>query len=271
MKKICLILIGILSFISAANSATVVATVNGNPITDIDITSRVELMNKQGKISSVNRKLALQNIIDDYIKINHAAMFNVKPTDKDADKELKHMNMGNLSESVRSMARLAIRADISWGVITARTIVPTIKIDDSDIMAEKTDLIIERGLPLELTMLRLTDVPSDIKLSKPKNCDDAIKIVENAGGYPQKITAMQYELSDEIRSEIADLPILTWSKPQNGTVFLICKETKTKEYQNLDEIIKQNAVYKKASVVADQQLKQLRRKAVIIINDERYK
>lgn len=271
MKKICLLFISIISFIGTANSATVIATVNGNPITDIDITSRVELMNKQGKISSINRKLALQNIIDDYIKINHAAMFNVKPTDKDADKELKRMNFDDLSASVRSMARLAVRSDIAWGVITARTIVPTIKVDDSDIKAEKTDLIIERGLPIELTLLRLTDVPSDIKLSKPKNCDDAVKIVENAGGYPQQITAMQYELSEEIRSQIADLPILTWSKPQNRTVFLVCKETKTKEYQNLDEIIKQNAVYKKASVVADQQLKQLRRKAVIIINDERYK
>mgnify|MGYP003319288502 CR=1 FL=1 len=43
------------------------------------------------------------------------------------------------------------------------------------------------------------------------------------------------------------------------------------EYKNLDEMIKQNASYKQAMFMADQQLKQLRRKAVIVINDERYK
>ena len=74
-----------------------------------------------------------------------------------------------------------------------------------------------------------------------------------------------------MRERTANLPLLTWSNIKDNSVILICKETKTKEYKNLDEIIKQNATYKKASFVAEQQLKQLRRKAVIIINDDRYK
>ena len=44
-----------------------------------------------------------------------------------------------------------------------------------------------------------------------------------------------------------------------------------KEYKDLDKIIEQNATYKKASIAAEQQLKQLRRKAVVIVNDDRYK
>ena len=83
---------------------------------------------------------------------------------------------------------------------------------------------------------------------------------------------MQYELAPEMRQKIAGLPLLTWSKPDaNGSMVLVCSEKKGKEYKNLDEIIKQNAQFKKASFIADQQLKQLRRKAVIIINDDRYK
>ena len=46
---------------------------------------------------------------------------------------------------------------------------------------------------------------------------------------------------------------------------------KTDEYKNLDDVIKQNTMYKQAMFMADQQLKQLRRKAVVVINDERYK
>ena len=41
--------------------------------------------------------------------------------------------------------------------------------------------------------------------------------------------------------------------------------------RELDEMIEQNAMFKQAMFIADQQLKQLRRKAVVVINDDRYK
>lgn len=258
---------------SVANATTIVATVDGNPITDTDITARVTLMAKQGRTSATNRRQALQNIIDDYVKLNYANNFGVRPTNDDADKELKRMNLGNMDDTMRSVARLAVRSDIAWQVIMARTIMPTVDVSDSDIASEKSDLIRERGLPIEITMIRLIDIPNETakKLSKPKNCDSAIKIAEDLGGYPQKITALQYELSDDMRQRIADLPILTWSSVVDNSVVLVCKESKTKEYKDIDDIIKQNAMFKKASQIADQNLKQLRRKAVIIINDDRYK
>lgn len=273
MKKICLFCSGIILWALSANAASVVATVNGNPITDTDVTARTELMARQGKTSTTNRRTAFQNIVDDYVKLKYAGNYGVNPTDKDADKELERMNMGDLSGTMKSMARLAIRADIAWGVVMSRTVVPTIEVSDSDINAERTDLIRERGLPIDVTMIRLSGVSTDItkNLSKPKNCDDAFKIAENAGAYPQKINALQYELANDIRERIANLKPLTWSGIKDGSVLLVCEEKKTKEYQNLDDIIKQNAIYKKASFIADQQLKQIRRKSVIIINDDRYK
>ena len=273
MKKITTIMLCLFVTLNFANATTVIGTVNGNPITDADITARTELMARQGKISTTNRKQAFQNIIDDFVKIDYGAKFNVKPTDEDADKELKRMNLGDLTPTMRSMARTAIRADIAWQVIMARTILPTVEVTATDIAAEKSSLARERGLPIEITLIRITDIPNDVaaKLTKPKNCDMAENMVTDLGGYPQKITAMQYELSEEIREKIANLPLLTWSTNENGTMFLVCSEKKTSEYKNLDKIIKQNAEFKKASTIADQQLKQLRRKAVVIINDDRYK
>ena len=273
MKKIFAFLTIIFVGANCANGATVVGTVNGNPITDSDITARTELMARQGKTSTTNRKEAFQHIIDDYIKLEYAERFNVKPDDADADKELKRMNLTDLSPTTRSMARLAVRSEIAWQVIIARTIVPTVDVSKSDIAEEKAAIAREHGLPIELTIIRVTDVPSDVatKLVSVKSCDAAQKLVKDLGGYPQKITAKQYELSPEMRKKLDGLPLLTWSKVEEGTAVLVCGEKKTKEYKNLDEIIKQNAEFKKASSIADQQLKQLRRKAVIIINDDRYK
>jgi hypothetical protein len=64
---------------------------------------------------------------------------------------------------------------------------------------------------------------------------------------------------------------MTWSKPTDDSILLVCDSKKTKEYGKLDDIIKQHAIYKKAMFTADQQLKQLRRKAVVVINDTNYK
>lgn len=274
MKK-CLLLSTILfaSFMNVANAATVVATVGGKPITDTDITARTKLMARQGKTSTDNRRHALQNIIDDYVKLNYAANFNVSPSDKDAESELKRMKLGDLSASERAMALSATRANMAWQVIVARTIMPTINISDEDISNEKILLEREHGLPIEMTLVRLIDIPESVakKLTKPKSCDDAVEMAEKLGGVPQKFSAVEYELATDIRNRVAGLPLLTWSKHMDDSVLLVCKTKKTKEYGKLDEIIKQNATYKQAMFIADQQLKQLRRKAVVVINDDRYK
>ena len=63
MKKLFSVFISLVMITGYANSATVVGSVNGNPITDSDITARTELMARQGKTSAINRKQAFQNII----------------------------------------------------------------------------------------------------------------------------------------------------------------------------------------------------------------
>lgn len=256
-----------------AFSATVVATVNGTPITDTDITARTKLMARQGKTSTDNRRVALQNIIDDSVKLNYASNFGVKPTDADAANELKRMNLSDLTASERAMAISAIKADMAWQVVVARTILPTINVSAEDVRSMKNELARDQGLPIEMTIVRLTDIPSDIaaKLTKPKNCDDAVQMAEKLGGYPQRFAAQQYELSADIRARVVGLPTLTWSPVVDDSVLLVCSSKKSSEYGKLDDIIKQNAMFKQAMFISDQQLKQLRRRAVVVINDDRYK
>lgn len=259
--------------IAPAFGASVVASVNGTPITDTDITMRTKLMTKQGYNGTDNRRVALQNIIDDNVKLAYAQNFNAVPDDETVEKELKKMNLGEMSSAEKEMAKSALRAEISWQVIVARTILPTVDVADEDIQSEKLNLEREHGLPIEMTIVRLTDIPENIaeKLSKPKSCDDAISMAEKLGGVPQKFTAIQYELSADIRERVAGLPKLAWSTVQDNSVLLVCDTKKTDEYKNLDNVIKQNTLYKQAMFQADQQLKQLRRRAVIVINDSRYK
>ena len=262
-------------FMMPAFGASVVATVSGAPITDTDITARTKLMARQGQTSTDNRCVALQSIIDDSVKLAYAQNFNAVPDDKTVDAELKKMKLGDdLSATEREMARNALRAEIAWQIIVARTIMPTVDTTNEDIANERANIAREHGLPIEMTIVRLTDVPVDVvaKLTKPKSCDAAVEMAESLGGVPQKFTALQYELSVDLRERVATLPNMTWSaRADDGSVVLVCSTKKTDEYKNLDDIIKQNTIYKQAMFMADQQLKQLRRKAVVVINDERYK
>lgn len=273
MKSKGLFALLLLCFMAPVYGASVVATINGTPVTDTDITARTKLMARQGKTSTDNRRVALQNIIDDAVKLAYAQNFSVNPDDKTVDAELKKMNLGDLSDAERTVARNALRAEIAWQVVVARTVLPTVNVSAEDVSTERANLAREHGLPIEMTIVRLTDIPADVaeKLSRPKSCDDAVEMAERFGGMPQRFTALQYELSADIRERVANLPRLTWSPRVDDSVLLVCDTKKTDEYKNLDDIIKQNATYKQAMFLADQQLKQLRRKAVIVINDERYK
>ena len=96
-------------------------------------------------------------------------------------------------------------------------------------------------------------------------------MTRDLGGAPQKFTALQYELAQDVRERVAALPKLTWSPVVDRSVFLVCDTKKTAEYGKLDDMIEQNALFKQSMFIADQQLKQLRRKAVVVINDDRYK
>lgn len=262
-----------LFFVGAANAAAVVASVNGVPVTDADVTARASLMNKQGKTSTDNRRVALQNIIDDSVKLAYAQNFNAVPDDDTVEKELNKMNLGELSATERAMALSAMRAEIAWQIVVARTILPTVEITATDVANERAEIARAQGLPIEMTIIRLTDIPADVatKLTRPSSCDNAMQMARDLGGVPQKFTALQYELAADIRERVATLPVMTWSPVVDKSVLLICESQKTDEYGKLDDMIEQNAQFKQAMFIADQQLKQLRRKAVVVINDDRYK
>lgn len=271
MKKLFVGLLGLI-FCMPGYAASVVASVNGAPITDADVTARVSLMNKQGQTSTDNRRIALQNIIDDSVKIAYAQNFGAVPDDETVDTELKKMNLGEMSATERAMAESALRAEIAWQIVVARTVLPTVEITDSDIANMRNEIAREQGLPIEMTIVRLVDIPADVaaKLTKPKSCDDAMQMARNLGGAPQKFTAVQYELAADIRDRVVGLAKLTWSPVVDRSVLLVCDTRRTDEYGKLDDAIEQNAKFKQAMFIADQQLKQLRRKAVVVINDDRY-
>lgn len=273
MRKIFLIFAFYCLMPCVSHAASVIATINGAPITDTDIMARVKLMNAQGQNYTDNRVRALNNLIDDSVKLKYAENFKIEPTDAEINNEIKRMNLTGLSATEREMAKSAIRADMAWQIVIARTIMPTVSVSPEELAAETADIERAKGLPLEITFIRLLDIPESVakNLSTPKDCDDAMNIAKNLGGQPQKLTVPQYDLTDDIRARMSGLGTLQWSPRVDDSVLLICGKKKMKDYEKLDEILKRNAMWKKSMFHGDQQLKQLRRKAIVVIMDDKYK
>ncbi len=272
IKKIIIIFL-ICIYITPGFSTKIIASVGDKPITDLDITNRVKLMNKQRVKSADNRLKAFENIVNDYVKLDYANNFKIKVNENEINKEFSRLNFGFLSKSEKQMAIFAIKANIAWQQVIFRTIFPTISISDEEIKQQQLEIESKHGLPITISFLIINNISEESYnlLENPKSCNEAISKLEKLNLNFQEINAKQYELSQNIRNILTNINLLSWSKIIDGKVYLICDKKKLKEFSKLENVIKQNAIYKKAMFISENQLKQLKRKSVIVINDPRYK
>jgi hypothetical protein len=242
--------------VNFAHAATIVATVNEKPITDLDITNRIRIMPP----SLNNREAAKNAIIDDILRLEYAEQFRIAPTDKEVNDAMKE-------HKDNPQMRLAIRANLAWQMVIMRTIIPTITIEPDDIKHEFADLQRERGLPERVDFILLNTVSPEVYRQLGKDaasCSAAETKVRSMGGFPLRLNELEYELAPEIRHRFIDLPRFTWSPLSEGRTVMWCKRERTDQWEGLDEIIEQNARLKRAFFQADQILKQQRRRAAII-------
>ncbi len=82
--------------VAQAESQGVIATVNDSPITAFDISQRIKLMEILGQnaLGANARKAALQDLVDEVIKLAEAKKLAVAATDLQIDKQLDRMAQG---------------------------------------------------------------------------------------------------------------------------------------------------------------------------------
>jgi hypothetical protein len=274
MKKLLTFLF-ITTICGMAHAAKIVATYNNNPITDIDINARVELMKLQKQPTDNIKNRALSNIMNDLAKLEFASNYKITASKTEVNDSVKglekQMGMaeGGILQTIPNSAdqlNLAATANIVWQKIVMQVYGPQILISDEDKKRELESLSRAQGLPIKITLVRATAN----KLSNPKSCENAIKIAENENTNPQKFDIEEPDLSAEIRAHIENLGQLKWSAPLNGDIFLICKTEKLPEYKMVETFAENNATFKRAMFDADTQLKNQRRKAMVQINDKNY-
>lgn len=257
MRKIIFILFAI--FTLPANAASVVATFNGSPITDIDVSARVALMKLQGQSGDDLQRRALANIMDDIAKLEFANQFKINPSRAEIAESIETIELQSGKEkgffktaapSAEDQLNLAAASHIAWQKVVMQVYGPNITATDDDIAREMESLSARIGLPVEITLIR------------DGTCADSAS----------KIVVSEAELAPEIRQAIAGLKTGKWSDEVNGNKFMVCRRQNIKgEYEQAKKFAENQFIFKRAMFDADQQLKAAKRKAVVDITDKKFK
>jgi peptidyl-prolyl cis-trans isomerase SurA len=134
----------VLLLVPGSAFAQVVALVNGAPITELDIAQRVKL-NQVTTGKSISRKDALEQLIDDHLKISVGKRYGLNVSDKEIDQaissmaERSHISSDQLEKSLNARGvstaafRLKLRADIGWSQMVRGRYSASLQINDADI------------------------------------------------------------------------------------------------------------------------------------------
>ncbi|WP_425386691.1 SurA N-terminal domain-containing protein [Wolbachia endosymbiont (group A) of Barypeithes pellucidus] len=164
MHKILILLLIVLPLRLLATEIEIIADVNGEPISNLDIEKRINFINSLFGTQSVNQKEAkpqiLRELIDEIIIINEAQRLNIKLSNEELDNavmlfltqsfKLKANEVDQYIEKHNidlSILRKQIKCQLLWSKIIEVRIVPFINISDKEVddvkrQTEKPDCLI---------------------------------------------------------------------------------------------------------------------------------
>ncbi|MDR0773343.1 MAG: SurA N-terminal domain-containing protein [Wolbachia pipientis] len=164
MYKILILLLIVLPLRLLATEIEIVADVNGEPISNLDIEKRINFINSLFGTQSVNQKEAkpqiLRELIDEIIIINEAQRLSIKLSNEELDNAIIlfltqsfKLKANEVDQYIKkhnidlSILRKQIKCQLLWSKIIEVRIVPFINISDKEVddvkrQTEKPDYLI---------------------------------------------------------------------------------------------------------------------------------
>jgi peptidyl-prolyl cis-trans isomerase SurA len=280
-----------------AHAQQVVAFVNGQPITTLDLEHREKFIQLSTK-KPPSRKEALDSIIDELLEIAEAKRFTIDISDADVDNNYKIVaKRMNLDEqkltqiltsagSSESTLKLRLRAQAAWGALVRGRYKSSLEIRDKDVEAqiqthkpdEKNEIgyeyilrpvvfIVPRGSPDAAFEARKRD--AEALRSRFQNCSDGVSFARALADVAVRDQVSKYsaDLAQQLR-EILDHTAIGHLTPPEQTaegvqMFAICDKKETKSDTPEMREVREQMMQQKFGVQAKRYLDSLRRAAMI--------
>jgi len=147
LRVLSAVLLGIMVLATAlpASAASVLVTVNGRPITDVQLAQRLALHKVEGKS---NRKAALEELINEAVQLQEAERLGVTPSESDVDSAVLdvarqiRVSVSNLTKLLTdngvpmSTLRDRLRANVGWARVTQTVVSARVQVSEADIDAK---------------------------------------------------------------------------------------------------------------------------------------
>jgi peptidyl-prolyl cis-trans isomerase SurA len=274
-----------------AGAATVKITVNGTPITDVQIQQRLALMKLENRSGS---KAAQDELINEALELQEAKRLGFEISESDIDAAVlqlaRNMRLSdtNLKKVLTDRGvpiqtlRDRLKANIAWNKISATAISARVTVSEADIDKEaKAKLTAANSFDYilkEVLFLTVKGGPSAAARTAQANqyraafkgCDSAVQESLSYTDAAVRDVGRRHatQLPDPIANELSKLNVGGITKPrvvENGvSMFAVCGKEASDDTTYLADSIRQNQGNGALKTEADKYLAELKAKAQIV-------
>jgi len=282
---------------SQAHAQQVVAFVNGQPITTLDVEHRGKFLQLATK-KPVTRKEALDSLIDEILEITEAKRFSIDVPDSEVESSYKNVahHMGIDAEKLTQILtssgasddtlKRRLRAQLAWNNLVRGRYKASMEIRDEDVEAQlkqrKTDakndvgyeyilrpvvLIVPRGSPDAAFEARKRD--AEALRSRFQNCNDGVAFARALADVAVRDQVSKYsaDLAQQLRDILDHTAVGHLTPPETTAegiqMFAICDKKETKSDTPEMHEIRDQMLQQKFGAQAKRYLENLRRAAMI--------
>lgn len=272
----------------APASAAVKVTVNGTPISDIQISQRIKLLQLEGRSGS---KAATEELIDEAIMMQEAKRLNVNVSDAQVDQAFLgiarniKVSVENLRAILRQNAvseetlRDRLRAALAWQQVATMAVAPKIRISDVE-LEEKAAARVNATTSFDYVLKEILFVGKGAASKRTaqanqyrksfKGCDSAVDLSLSYTDAAVIDVGRRHatQMPEPIAKELAGLNVGGVTKPrvvENGVSMLaVCAKSVAEDTTFIKSELRQEAGNAQMKGAVDAYLKELRGKAKIV-------
>jgi peptidyl-prolyl cis-trans isomerase SurA len=252
--------------VSPAHAQTVVAFVNGEPITALDVEQRAKLIELQTHQVPPRQKV-LDELIDEKLKVREARRWGIEVSNAEVDSSFAYMathnahlaNADQFAAALREKGvnianfKARIRADIAWPQLVRGRYQASLEIGEQDLLTEmlnkKTDgdtaastgyeytlrpilFLVAPGSPQSVYEDRKRE--ADLLRNRFRSCDDGLPFARELRevNVRDQIVRSSADVPPDLRKGLDSVPVGQLTTPEvtklGIEMFAVCKKTEAK-------------------------------------------
>jgi peptidyl-prolyl cis-trans isomerase SurA len=281
---------------SPARAQQVAVVVNGSPITSFDIEQRMKLI-QVASHKSASRQEALEDLINDRVKIAEGKRYGLDPTDAEVDQAVAgmgarmRMNQAQFTQALAaqgvnlSTLKLRIRGELVWGQLVRGRYASSLQVDDKDVAdaigskGESTQskafdyvlrpilFIVQKGSPQSAYEGRMREAEG--LRARFQSCDEGIAFTRGLKDVAVRdsVTRTSADLPQALRDIVDNTTVGRLTKPevtqQGIELFALCEKRETSTDTPQKRAAREQIFNSKYEAQSARYLKEARKAAMI--------